>query len=127
MPQSRKTATRAPATVDPYVAALLQGITAGKTVLNLAKGVRIFSQGDPTDAIYFIESGKVKISVISPSGREAVIAMLGPHDFLGEGCLVGQTLRVSSATSTEPSTLSRANMRSMLRALSTQPNLSEKS
>jgi len=126
MPRSGKTATRQPATVDPFVAALLQGISAGKTVLNLAKGVRIFSQGDPTDAIYFIESGKVKISVIAPSGKEAVIAMLGPHDFLGEGCLVGQTLRVSTATSMEASTLFRVNTRSMLGALSSQPKLSER-
>ena len=94
--------------------------------MNLAKGVRIFSQGDPTDAIYFIQSVKVKISVISASGKEAVLAMLGPHDFLGEGCLVRQTLRVSTATSMERSILFRVDTRSMLGALSSQPKLNEK-
>jgi CRP/FNR family cyclic AMP-dependent transcriptional regulator len=64
--------------------------------------------------------------VISSSGKEAVLAMLGPHDFLGEGCLVRQTLRVSTATSMEASTLFRVDTRSMLGALSSQPKLNEK-
>jgi CRP-like cAMP-binding protein len=126
MPQSRKTATPVSGIVDPYVGALLKGITTGKTVLQLEKGDRIFSQGDPTDAIYFIQSGKVKISVISSSGKEAVLAMLGPHDFLGEGCLVRQTLRVSTATAMEASTLFRVDTRSMLGALASQAKLNEK-
>jgi CRP-like cAMP-binding protein len=119
-------APRGKTSVDSHVAGLLKGITTGKSVLDLAKGARIFSQGAKTDAIYFIESGKVKISVISTGGKEAVLVILGPHDFLGEGCLVGQPLRISTATTLEPSTLFRIEKRAMLLALANQPSLSEK-
>src|SRR5688572_17843407 len=94
--------------------------------MTLKKGAGVFSQGDKADAIYFIESGKVKVSVVSTSGKEAVLVILGSHDFLGEGCLVGQPLRVSSATALESSVLFRVEKRAMLRALSNQPELSEK-
>src|SRR5687768_14370886 len=83
---------------DPYVATLLQRITDGKTVLNFEKGEKPFAQGDPADSIFFVQSGKVKIGVVSSVGKEAVLTMLGPHGFFGEGALVGQTVRVSSAT-----------------------------
>lgn len=126
MAQLRKGATRGPKRPDPYVARLLRGITTGKTVLNVKKGDKIFAQGDLADAIYFIESGKLKISVISTAGKEAVLTMLGPHDFLGEGSLVGQTLRMSTATALEPSTVFRIDKQAMLQALSSQPTLNEK-
>jgi CRP-like cAMP-binding protein len=121
-----KSASSKPKTVDPYVAALLQGTAAGKTALKVARGTRVFSQGDLTDAIYFIETGRVKISVVSTGGKEAVLGILGAHDFFGEGCLVGQPLRVSTATALEASTLFRVEKRPMLQALSNQPRLSEK-
>src|SRR4029450_4039089 len=76
--------------------------------------------------IYFIQSGRVKISVVSPAGKEAVLAMLVPHDFFGEGALVGQSLRISTATTLEPVTLFQVEKRAMLRALHHQPELSEK-
>jgi CRP-like cAMP-binding protein len=76
--------------------------------------------------MYFIETGKVKISVISGGGKEAVLAILGPRDFFGEGCLVGQPLRISSANALEPSTLFRVDKAAMLRALSSQPQLNER-
>src|SRR4026209_875802 len=126
MGQLRKGATRGSKRPDPYVSRLLRGITTGKTVLIVKKGDKIFAQGDIADAIYFIESGKVKISVISTSGKEAVLTMLGPHDFLGEGSLVGQTLRMSTATALEPSTVFRIDKQAMLQALSSQPTLNEK-
>jgi CRP-like cAMP-binding protein len=94
--------------------------------LSIPKGGKIFGQGDRADAIFFIQSGKVKISVVSAAGKEAVLVMLGPHDFLGEGSLVGQTLRVSTATALEPSTIFRVERSVMLRALHDQPALSEK-
>ena len=126
MPKSKKTDPRKLAIADRHVATLLQGITGGKVVLTIKKGSRIFSQGDRTDAIYFIETGKVKISVVSTGGKEAVLVILGPHDFFGEGCLVGQPLRISSATVLEVSTVFRVETQAMLRALSSQPKLSEK-
>jgi CRP-like cAMP-binding protein len=126
VPKPRKTADHSAAAVDPYVATLLEAITSGKNTLKVPRRGRVFSQGDAADAIYFIETGKVKISVISGGGKEAILAILGPRHFLGEGSLVGQALRISSATALEPSTLFRVEKKAMLRALSSQPQLSEK-
>src|ERR1051326_4371188 len=105
---------------------LLEGIVEGKHVLNLRKGQKIFAQGDQADAIFFIQSGNVKISVVSSSGKEAVLVILGAHGFFGEGALVGQSLRMSTATTLEPSTVFRVEKPAMIRALHDQPAFSEK-
>jgi CRP/FNR family transcriptional regulator, cyclic AMP receptor protein len=112
--------------VDPYVANLLEKISEGKRVLNPKKGEKIFSQGERADAIFFLQSGKVKITVLSRAGKEAVIAVLGARSFLGEGALVGQPLRISTATALAPSSIYRIERLSMLRALHEQVELSEK-
>jgi CRP/FNR family transcriptional regulator, cyclic AMP receptor protein len=112
--------------IDAHFAVLLEGITAGKSRLTVKKGSRIFSQGDQTDAIYFIESGKVKISVVSTRGKEAVLAILGGRDFFGEGCLVAQPLRISTATALETSVIFRVDAQAMLRGLASQPRFNEK-
>jgi len=111
---------------DSYVATLLEKISDGKRVVQFAKDETIFSQGDHADAIYFVESGRVKISVVSPAGKEGVLALLGPHSFFGEGSLVGQALRANSATIIESAMLFQVEKRTMLRALRDQPELSEK-
>ena len=114
---------------DPYLAVLLENIGKGKTVLQLRKDEKIFSQGDIAEAIYFIQIGKVKVTVVSaggnPVGNEVVLTILGPRGFLGEGCLVDQPFRVSTATAMQSSTLFRIERRAMLRALHAQPELSE--
>ena len=112
--------------IDPYVMELLEKIDAGKTILQFRKDAKIFSQGDSAEGIYFIQTGKVKITVVSAAGKEAVLAVLGPRGFLGEGCLVGQSLRISTATAIQSSTLVRIERRAMLRSLHAQPELSEK-
>ena len=92
MPQRRKeekkerkgAATAKRASVDPYVATLLKKITTGKQQLLFRKGEKIYSQGDPADSIYFIQSGRIKIVVVSAAGKEAVLAMPGPHEPLKE-------------------------------------------
>jgi CRP/FNR family cyclic AMP-dependent transcriptional regulator len=112
--------------IDPYVMQLLGNITEGKRVLTFRKAERIYSQGDLADAIFLIESGKVKMTVVSSAGKEAVIGMLASHSFLGEGALVGQTLRVSSSTAMEASVIIRIEKQVMGRALLEQPELSEK-
>jgi CRP/FNR family cyclic AMP-dependent transcriptional regulator len=114
------------APLDPYVTTLLEKISEGKHEMRFGKGKKIFSQGDPADAIYFVQNGRVKITVVSSAGKEAVLAMLGPHDFFGEGALVGQSLRMSTATTLEPATLYQVQKRVMLRALHDQAELSEK-
>ena len=111
---------------DPYVESMLENIIEGKEILKLRKGIKVFSQGDAAGAIYFIQSGRVKVTITSVKGKEAVLAMLGPREFFGEGCLVGQSLRISTATTTESSTVFEIHKRAMLQALRAQPELSEK-
>ena len=103
--KTKKRESRKPERTDSQVSVLLRAITTGKSTETAAKGTRIFSQGEKSDAVYFIENGKVKISVVSPRGKEAVLVILGTHDFFGEGCLVGQPLRISTAIALEASTL----------------------
>ncbi len=112
--------------VDPYVARMLEKVVDGKKVITLRKDMRLFSQGAEASAIYFIQSGGVKLTIGSSLDKEAVLAMLGPRDFFGEGCLVGQSLRISTATTTESSTIFEIQKLAMLQALHDQPALSEK-
>jgi len=123
--KTKKASVRA-SSVDPYLENLLKGIDDGKTILRFQKDGTVFSQGDAADAIYFIQTGKVKITVVSSAGKEAVLAMLGPRSSIGEGCLVGQSLRIGTATAIQPTTLFRIERRIMLRALQAQRELSEK-
>ena len=112
--------------IDPYVESMLENIIEGKEILKLRKGIKLFSQGAEANALYFIESGRVKLTIASAQGKEAVLGILGPRDFFGEGCLVGQPLRISTATTTESSTVFEIQKRAMLQALYAQPELSEK-
>lgn len=104
---------------------LLESIGEGKDLLTFRKGETLFSQGAEAHDIYFIRTGRVRVTVTSPQNKEAILAMLGPHDFLGEGALVGDSLRTTTATSLEPSTAIRIEKSAMLRALHAQPELSE--
>jgi CRP/FNR family cyclic AMP-dependent transcriptional regulator len=114
------------AVAAPYLADLFETIAEGKTILQLGKDKKVFAQGDASEAIYFIQTGKVKITVVSAVGNEAVLAILGPRGFFGEGCLVGQTIRVSSAIAIQKSTLYRIERQAMLSSLHGQRELSEK-
>ncbi|HYR83517.1 MAG TPA: cyclic nucleotide-binding domain-containing protein [Terriglobia bacterium] len=94
--------------------------------MTVPKGKTVFSQGDRADAIYFLQTGKVKVSVVSSAGKEAILAMVGPHGFFGEGSLVGQSLRMSTVTVLESATLFQIEKRAMLRAFHAEPDLSER-
>jgi CRP/FNR family cyclic AMP-dependent transcriptional regulator len=85
----------------------------------------IFAQGDSADAIYYIHKGKVKISVVSTRGKEAVIAILGAGDFFGEGCLAGQVKRMSSATAMPSASLMRLEKRAAVRVLHDDPGFTQ--
>src|SRR6266699_1178100 len=126
MAKASKAAIVKRAGVDPYVATLLEKITLGKQKVSFDKGEKIFSQGDRSDSIYFIQAGRIEITVVSAAGKEVVLAMLGPHDFFGEGALVNQSLRISTAKALGPSTVFRVEKQSMIRSLREQPELSEK-
>ena len=126
MPTAKKASKVKMFPVDLYVMTLLGKISEGKRLMSFRKGKKVFSQGAPADAIYFVQAGRVKITVVSASGKEAVLAVLGPHDFFGEGSLVGQSHRMSTATTLEAATLFQVENRAMLRALHDQADLSEK-
>src|ERR1700719_3318438 len=85
----------------------------------------IFSQGEAADSIFYINQGKVKLTVLSEQGKEAVVAILGPGDFLGEGCLVGQPRRMATAVAMTESLISRLDKAAMIRELYA-PEFSEK-
>jgi CRP/FNR family transcriptional regulator, cyclic AMP receptor protein len=81
----------------------------------------IFSQGDPADAVFYIESGKVKLTVVSKQGKEAVVAMLGTNDFFGEGCLAGQAQRIATAATMTDSVIVRLEKTAIVRAIQEEP------
>ena len=97
--------------------AVLAGISPGKTIAEHSVNRRIFDQGQPADSIFYLRQGKVKLSVISPQGREAIVATLGAGEFLGEGCLAGQPLRMSTATTVTDCSLFRIEKLLMQRLL----------
>ena len=126
MPKTRRGTKRAKTPADPYVANLLGGISGGKRMFNVCKGEKIFAQGDRADGVFFIQSGKVKITVVSATGKEGVITMLGPRGLFGEAALNGEALRMHTATALEQSTVFRIERQAMSRALHQQGELAEK-
>jgi CRP/FNR family transcriptional regulator, cyclic AMP receptor protein len=124
--RTSKSAGQSKVFVDSYLTELLSKIERGKTLLPFAEDTKVYSQGDAAKAIFFIQTGKVKLTVVSAAGKEAILAMLGPPAFLGEACLAGQTVRINTATAIEASTLFRVDKRTMAGALRAQPELSEK-
>jgi CRP/FNR family transcriptional regulator, cyclic AMP receptor protein len=85
----------------------------------------IFRQGDPADSVFYLRRGKVKLSVTSQQGKEAIVAILGSGEFLGEGCLAGQPLRIASASAVTDCSLARIEKPLMARMLHEQHDLSE--
>jgi CRP-like cAMP-binding protein len=83
---------------DPEKLLASIGETQSSSVVNLSKDETIFSQGDAADSVFYIQKGRVKLSVVSRQGKEAVVAILDAKDFFGEGCLAGQTRRMATAT-----------------------------
>ena len=91
-----------------------------KEIVEYRRAEVIFTQGDPCEHVYYIQKGAVKLSVLSKAGREAVVAMLGPGEFFGEGCLAGQPVRMGSATTTMDSTILIVDKDQMVRLLHKQ-------
>ena len=106
--------------------AFLDSAGIAKTVVKYGRGEGIFRQGEACDHVLYIQSGGVKLSVLSKTGKEAVVAMLGPGDFFGEGCLAGQVLRMGSATAITPSAILRVPKRRMAELLHKQTTMSDR-
>jgi CRP/FNR family transcriptional regulator, cyclic AMP receptor protein len=96
-----------------------------RTIAKYRLNGRVFEQGDKADAIFYIQKGKVKLSVISKQGKEAVIALLGEDDFFGEGCLAGQPLRMSTAVAMSDCTVMKLDKLAVVRLLHEEPSFSE--
>jgi CRP/FNR family cyclic AMP-dependent transcriptional regulator len=105
--------------------ALLDGVSPGKSVVEYSARRSIFRQGESADCIFYLRQGKVKLSVKSHQGKEAIVATLGPGEFLGEGCLAGQPLHMASATAVTSCSLFRIEKSLMLRMLHEKRKLSE--
>jgi CRP/FNR family transcriptional regulator, cyclic AMP receptor protein len=95
----------------------LSTINGGRKIEAFAKRQTIFAQGDPADAVFYIKEGKIKLTVVSESGKEATIGVLNEGDFLGEGCLTGQTLRMCSATALTDCSVMRIDKKAMVEVL----------
>jgi CRP/FNR family transcriptional regulator, cyclic AMP receptor protein len=103
----------------------LRQVGSGKTTLQIRKKQILFSQGDAAEAVFYILKGQVKLTVVSRQGKEAVVAVLGGGDFLGESCLAGQPKRLATATSLEDSTVVRIDKTVMTRVLRDEPTFAE--
>ncbi len=102
----------------------LKQVGTGKTNLTCPKKQILFSQGDKADAVFYIQAGKVKLTVVSQQGKEAIIVILEKGGFFGEGCLAGQLVCMATATAAEDSTLVRIDKQAMIRTLHDEPTFS---
>jgi len=108
---------------DPHV--FLANVGVGKTILEFQKNDNVFAQGDVADGVFYIQKGKIKLTVISKHAKEAVVGILGPGQFFGEGCMNGHTLRLSTTTAMEDCVVTAITKQAMKAALHEQPKFSE--
>jgi CRP/FNR family cyclic AMP-dependent transcriptional regulator len=97
--------------------AFLSTIDSGRTIASVPKKQTIFVQGDSSDAVFYVQTGRVKLTVVAKSGKEATIGILSEGDFFGEGCLAGQPLRMCSATAMTDCSLMRIDKKSMMQVI----------
>jgi len=105
---------------------LLTKLSVGRTSREYLARESVFSQGEPADAVFYVQSGKVKLTVVSKNGKEAVVAILTQDSFFGEGCLAGQPLRMATASAEQKSTVIRVEKQIMLDLLHHDPEFAER-
>ena len=108
---------------DPQ--AFLDTAGVARTIAEFRRGESIYSQGEAAESVMYVQKGGVKFSVVNGSGKEAVVAMFGPSDFFGEGCMAGQSIRMGTATAITPTTLLVIEKDELLRVLHTEHELSD--
>ena len=96
-----------------------------RTISKYRRNQIVFSQGDPADSVFYIQKGKVKKTVLSEQGKEAIVAVLGPDEFCGEGCLTGQPRRLATAAAMEDCEIMRLDKETVVRVLHDEPAFSE--
>lgn len=104
----------------------LATIGSGRTIAEYRENEIVFSQGDSADAVFYIESGKIKLAVVSEQGKEAIVGVLARGDFFGEGCLAGQPLCVATASAMVDCLIVRLEKGLMMRMLRDEPKVSAK-
>jgi CRP-like cAMP-binding protein len=109
---------------DPKL--FLSKIGDGREISRYRKDQTVFSQGDPADAVFYVQKGKVKLTVVSEQGKEAVIAILGADEFFGEGCLAGQALRIATVKALTDSVIARLEKAAIIQVIHREPAFSEK-
>ena len=114
---------RGKATFDPQI--FLANVSEGKTISKYWKDQIVFSQGEVADAVFYIQQGKVKLTVVSEQGKEAVVAILGPGHFFGEGCLNGHLLRIATSRAVDECLITRLEKATMIAAIHNEPDFSE--
>jgi CRP-like cAMP-binding protein len=114
---------RRKASFDPK--AFLANVGEGKAIAKYRKGSVVFSQGEAADAVFYIQKGQVKLTVISEQGKEAVIAILGPGHFFGEGCLNGHSLRIATTTAMDDCLITRITKAAMIATMHDETGFSE--
>ena len=117
-------ARKTKAKFDPNV--FLATLDGGRSISSFKTDGVVFEQGTPANAVLYIQKGKIKILVISEQGKEAVVAILGTGDFFGEGCLIGQPLRLASAVAVTDCTIMRIEKSAMVRVLQREPRFADK-
>ena len=110
-------------TFDPK--AFLAKADGGGTLSKYRKDQIVFSQGEPANAVFYIQEGTVKITVVSEQGKEAIVAILGVGDFFGEGSLAGQPLRIATVTAMTESVIKRLEKATMIRVIHAEPAFAE--
>ena len=114
---------KAKAPFDPKV--FLAKVGKGKTILKYRKDQIVFAQGQVADAVFYIQEGKVKLTVVSEQGKEAVVAILGPGHFFGEGCLNGHPLRIATTRAVDECVITRLEKATMIDTIHNEPEFSE--
>jgi CRP/FNR family cyclic AMP-dependent transcriptional regulator len=115
-------ATKRQPSFDPK--SFLAMVGEGRSIGEYRKDEIVMSQGDPADAVFYIQSGKVKVSVVSEQGKEAVVAILGTNQFFGEGCLAGQAQRIATVATMTDSVIVRLEKAAIVRVIHQQPAFS---
>ena len=125
--KARRTSNRPNGRSSSFDAALfLDSPGVGRTIHKIERKQAVFSQGDAATSVMYIQEGSVKFAVVNENGKEAVVALLGAGDFLGEGCMAGQNVRVGTATAIAPTTLLAIEKQEMLRVLHTEHAFSDR-
>src|SRR6201987_3149422 len=114
---------RGKASFDPKI--FLAKVGEGKTISKFRKDQIIFSQGQVADAVFYIQNGKIKLTVVSEQGKEAVVAILGPGHFFGEGCLNGHPLRIATTRAMDECVITRLEKAAMIDAIHKEPEFSQ--